>query len=109
MLAQRHRDVLADREAIEKRRELKREPDLLPELDEVAVGEIAQVAPAHGDAPGIRHPQSVEEAEDRRLTRAGEADQTRNRTFLDFERAILQHDFLTEPERHAFDLRVVRH
>ena len=105
MFAEGHRDVLADRQAVEQGRELKREADVRAQLDQLPIRHAAHVDPFDVDVSAVRLPQAVEQSQDRRLSRSGHTDQTSNRALFDLQRAILQDDLLAEAQRHVIDER----
>ena len=89
VLAQRKGDVIADAEAIEQRRELKRKADLLPHDVDLLFRQVAQIAAEHVDVAFVGQQQPVEQPQNRRFTGAREPDHAGDGPFDDVEAAVL--------------------
>ena len=84
-------DVVERRPAVEQEELLEHEPDRArPERRERAVGELGRRMPVDPDRPGRRPLERPEDVEERRLARAGRADDRDELALLDRERDAAQ-------------------
>src|SRR3569833_1037459 len=96
LLAQAHRDVLADGERVEQRGELKHIADTRTQLIELAPRQMRHVETVDEDLPRIRLEQSDDVLDRDRLARARVADDHHRLAFDDVEREALEHLLRTE-------------
>src|SRR5690606_13463551 len=80
-----HRDVLADGERVEERRELEDVTDLLTELEQFGARELGDLVPVDVHAPRVGMQQADDVLDGDGLSRAGEAEDAHGLAFDDVE------------------------